>query len=154
MKKQLLGVLSTVAATAVVLVLTAHSSAVIDEFTRNNDETQNSSRAEGRFFTVSGMYTGTIDQKMNIGGEEIWLADDTVVWLVGEGTGGLGMSVINRMVSVSGKVIQGIPTARQVFVRPSPVSARPTFVSAADRGKRVPSESDNDVGELAADVAK
>jgi hypothetical protein len=153
MRKPLLVALA-VLATAAVLLLTVKSSALTDEFGLNKDKGREGSMSENRVFSVAGMYTGTIDRSIDIAGRTMRVADDVFIWVVGQGRGNRGMFVTDRALYASVEVKDGVPTVRQILIRPSESTQRATPVSPASKAKRVPSSTDAKVGELVADVAK
>ncbi len=119
----------------------------------NNQKSRrkSSSKKAGGSFCVSGIYTGKIDKRIYHDGTTYRIADDTMIYVVGSGFKERGIYVSKASVLMQGERKAGLPIVRTLLVRSAEASHSTYFTDPKIPTGAIPSEVNQNVGELAED---
>jgi len=139
------------AALAVIMTLSLAMEADASWVKRKSRE-KSAGKKSGGTFSVSGIYTGSIDERMRYGGKNFWLTDDTMIYVLGSGFKERGIYVTDAHVMIYGDRKRGVPTIRTVLVRfrDAPISAH--YTDPVVPAGAIPSDVNPSVGELSRDT--
>lgn len=140
------------AAGIIALSVASLVSQVDASWSRQKPRKKSVGKKEGSSFSISGIYTGEIGERVRHDGKTYWVTEDTMIYVVGSGFKERGIYVTDAHVLMYGDRKKGVPIIRTVLVRSREVPLSAHYTKPIVPAGTIPSEVNPKVGELSEDT--